>query len=116
MITADHRHMGRNNNYLQLVGSVKLRRLSFRCTSHAGKFFVQTKVILQGDGREGLVFLLNLHTLFCFDGLVQPISPATAFHQSSGEIVNDYYFAVLYNMLMIKFVERVCFQGLLNAM
>ena len=59
--------------------------------------------------------LLDLHAFFGFDRLVQTVGPATAFHQASGEIVNDDHFAVLHDVLMIELVKRVCFQRLLDA-
>ena len=47
---------------------------------------------------------------------MQAIGPATAFHQTSGEIVDDDYFAVLHDVLVIEPVEGVRFQSLLDAM
>src|SRR6266566_3249717 len=116
MVTANHGPVGWNNNHVQLVGRLKLGCLGFRRTSHAGKFFVETEIILQRDSRKGLVFLLDPYALFRFDRLVQTIRPAPTFHQSSSEVVNNDYFAVLDHVLMIESIERVCLQGLLDAM
>jgi len=47
-------------------------------TRHAAELLVQTEVVLEGDRREGLVLLFDLHGLFGLDRLVQPFAPAAA--------------------------------------
>ncbi len=41
-------------------------RFGGRCAGHAGEFFVHPKVILESDGGQGLVFLLDAHLFLGF--------------------------------------------------
>ena len=115
IVLANHRHVRRNYHHVEFVSRMKLGRFGFRGTGHARKFFVKTEIILQRDRRERLVLALDLHAFLGFDGLVQSIRPATAFHQASGEVIDDDHFAVLHDILMVEPVKRVRLQSLLDA-
>ena len=47
---------------------------------------------------------------------MQSVGPATAFHQTPGEVIDDNYLAILHHVLMIEPIKRVRFQRLLDAM
>ena len=70
---------------------------------------------MQRDGRQRLIFALDLDAFFGFDRLVQTVGPAAALHQAPGEIVDDDDFAFLHDVMMVELVERVRFQSLLDA-
>ncbi len=70
-------------------------------------FLIEAKVILEGDGRERLVFLADVDAFFGFDRLMQPVAPAAARHQAASEGIDNNDFAVLDHIVHVAFVERV---------
>ena len=60
---------------LEPVGVRELTGLGVRGTGHAGELVVELEVVLQRDGREGLVLLLDPHALLRLHRLVQAVGP-----------------------------------------
>ena len=94
-----------NDHGLQTVDFLKLIRFGIGCTRHAADLVVQAEIILEGDRGQGLVFGLNLHTLFGFNRLVQAITPASSGHQTAGELVHDDDLAVLHHIVLVTVVQ-----------
>ena len=116
VVLADHRHVRGNYDHIKFVSRMKLSRFGFCRSSHAGKLFVKPEIVLQSDRGEGLILALDLHAFLGFDRLMQSVGPATAFHQTPGEVIDDNYLAILHHVLMIEPIKRVRLQGLLDAM
>src|SRR5271155_179514 len=108
---AAHRLVCRNDDNVELVNLVELGGLGFGGTGHAGEFFVETEVILEGDGGQGLVFTADIHAFLGFYCLVQSVGPAAPRHQAAREFVDDDDFAVFHHVLHIAPVERVRLDG-----
>ena len=102
-----HRLVCRNDNNIELVNLVELGRLCLRRTSHAGELLIQAEIILERDRRQRLVFAADVHAFLRFNGLMQPIRPASTWHQASGELVDDDDFAVFHYVLHVAPVESV---------
>ena len=100
----------------RLVNLVELRRFGFRRTGHARQLFVHAEIVLKSDGRQGLIFALDLDVFFGFDRLVQTVGPAAAWHQTASEFVDDDDFAVFHHILNVALIERVRLDGSLNVM
>ena len=107
--------VGRNDDDFQPVDFVELGRFGLGRTGHAGQLFVHAEVVLEGDGREGLVLALDLDVLFGFDRLVQAVGPAASWHEAAGELVDDEDLAVLHDVFDIAPVERMCFEAGLDV-
>ena len=60
---------------------------------------VHAEVVLEGDRREGLVLLLDLHPLLGLDRLVQTLAPAAALEDAAGELVDDLHLAALHDVV-----------------
>ena len=88
-------------NFLELVG------LGVGRTRHATQFLVETEIVLERDGRQGLVFSLNLNAFFGFYRLMQTIAPTTTGHQAAREFVNDGDFTVLAHVMLISVIQMV---------
>jgi len=56
----------------KFVGVTELRRFGLRRTGHAGQLLVEAEVVLQRDGRPGVILLLDPHPLFGFDRWCSP--------------------------------------------
>src|SRR5262245_14380640 len=115
VIIADHRTIGRNDGNVKLVNVPEFGCFGFRCTGHPGQLGVQPEVVLQRDRRQGLVLRLYFNPLFGFHGLMQPVAPAASRHYAAGELVYYDYLALLNYVLLVKMVERVSLQRLLDT-
>ncbi len=72
LVVADQRPVGRDHDDFHAVDLAELVCLGGGGTSHAGDLLVETEVVLQGDGGEGLVLLLDLDAFLRLDRLVEP--------------------------------------------
>src|SRR5882757_7750226 len=111
---ANQRAIRWNHDNVKVVNLAEFGSFGFRGTGHAGKLFVHAEVILEGDRRERLVFPLDLHAFFSFNGLVETVGPAPTGHLPSGEFVDDDDFAIFVDVVDIDFVQRMGAQGLID--
>ena len=84
---------------------MKLGRLGFRRTGHSSQFLIKPEIILNGDGRQRLRFAINLNAFFGFHCLMQTVAPPPARHFAAGELVDDHYLIVFYDVLNV-FLEQ----------
>ena len=106
-----HDAVGRDDDDVELVDLVELGGFGLGGAGHAGELLVHAEVVLEGDGRERLVFLADGDAFLGFDGLVQAVGPAAAGHEAAGELVDDDDFAVFDDVLDVALVEGVGFDG-----
>ncbi len=116
VVHAHHRHVRRNHDHVQLVSLPELRRFGLGRTRHAGQFLEHAEIILERDGRQRLILALDLHALFGFHRLVQPVAPAPPRHQPTGELVHDNHLAVFHHVFAIQHIQHVRAQALLHVM
>ena len=90
---------------LQSVYFLELISLGIGCTGHAAYFFIKAEVVLESDRGHRLVFGLDLHPFFGFNGLVQAIAPAASRHQAPCELVHDDDFTLLHHIVLITVVQ-----------
>ena len=112
----DHVAVGRDDDDVELVDVLELRRLGHRRAGHAGELLVHAEEVLEGDRGERLVLALDLDALLGLDRLVQAVRPAAAGHHAAGELVDDDHLAVLDQVLDVAPVEVVRAQPLVDAM
>ena len=63
MVHADHLLVGGDDHDFQLVDLLELLGLGVGGAGHAGQLLVHAEVVLEGDGGQGLVFVLDLDRL-----------------------------------------------------
>ena len=112
---ADHRHVGRDADDLELVDLVELLRLGHRRAGHAGELVVQPEVVLERDRGHRHALALDAQALLGLDRLVQALAPAPARHLPAGELVDDDDLVVLDDVVAVALVQRVRPQGLLEV-
>ena len=95
VVGANHQPVRRDRHDLEVVGVRELPRLGGGRAGHAAELLVEAEVVLERDGREGLVLLFDLHVLLGLDGLVQTLAPAPALEDAAGELVDDLHLARL---------------------
>jgi hypothetical protein len=94
LVVPDHVAVGGDRDDLDVVGVGELAGLRDGRAGHAGQLVVEAEVVLERDRGEGLVLLFDLHALFGLDGLVEPLAPAPALEDATGELVDDLDLAV----------------------
>ncbi|PSK61598.1 hypothetical protein B0E53_06501 [Micromonospora sp. MH33] len=104
-VEADHRPVRRDGHDADLVDLVELTRLGLGGTGHAGELLVEAEVVLEGDGGQGLVLLLDLHPLLGLDRLVHALVVAAAVQDAAGELVDDENLAVADDVVLVALVE-----------
>ena len=110
-VIAHHVAIGGDDHHLQTVDLLELRRFRVGGAGHAGELFIQAEIILEGDGRQGLILVLNLHPFLGFDRLVQALGPAPAGHGAAGELVHDHYLTVLDDVIHVLLKQHAGTQG-----
>ena len=116
VILANHRSVRRNDVHLEAVDLHELGCLGVGRAGHTRELLVETEIVLEGDRRDGLVLFANADTLFGFDGLMQTIGPATPWHGSAGELVDDDHLAATHDVFHITLVERMRTQRRVQVM
>ena len=106
--------VGGDFHHIELVDIPELAGLGDGRTGHTSEFVIHAEIVLQRDGREGLRGGFDLDVLFRFDGLVQTIAPTTAFHDTAGGFVDDFYLSVLDDVIVIEREHRIGFEELLE--
>ena len=96
--------VGRDDRDVHAVDIVELGGLGFGGAGHAGEAAVEAEEILQGDGGEGVVFILDAQAFLGFHGLVQPVAPPAAGHLAAGVFIHDDHAAVLNDIIHIPFI------------
>ena len=99
----------------QLVDLAELGVLGECRTGHTGELVIQAEVVLQGDGGQRLVLLAHEHALFGLDGLMQALGVAAAFHDATGELVDDLDLAVGDHVLLVAMEHVLSLQRLLQV-
>src|SRR5258708_23159644 len=115
ILFANQRAISGNHHDVEVIDLAKFGGFRFRRAGHAGKLLVHAEIILEGDGRQGLVLALDLHAFLGFHSLVQTVGPAAAGHLASGKFVDDGDFTVLVDVVDVDFVERVGAQSLIHV-
>ena len=95
---------------------MELRRLGFSSTGHTRELIVHAEIVLDGDGRHSLSFLLDGNALFGFESLMQSIGVAASGHQASGMLIDDHNFAILNDVVDIFLKEAVRLEQLAQVM
>ena len=104
-VVADHRPVGGHAHHVQVVGGGELAGLGLGRAGHAGQAVVHPVVVLQGDGGQRLVLLLDGHPLLGLHGLVQPVGPAPPLQHPAGELVDDLHLAAVHDVVAVSPVQ-----------
>jgi len=105
----------RDDGHFELVSAVELGGFRLGRAGHAGEFFVEAEIVLQGDGGERLVLALDLDALFRLDRLMESVRPAAAGHRAPRELVHDDHLALFDEVMVVETIERVRLQSLFDA-
>ena len=101
---------------VQLVNLPELSLLGEGGTGHTGQFLVHPKVVLEGDGGQGLGLPLHLDPFLGLNGLMESFVITAADHETAGKLVDDDDLAVLDHIVNIPVHNAVGPDGLVNMM
>ena len=113
-IRPQERAIGWNNSNVKLVDLVKLFSFGICRPGHTGQFTVHAEIVLEGNRRQGLVFIFDLDPFLGFYRLMQAVRPAATRHEASGELINDHDFAVFHHIIHVNFVHHMGSQRLVH--
>ena len=114
VIAADDGLVGRDGLNLKFVDLTELGVLGHGGTGHAGELVVQTEVVLQSDGCQGLVLLAHQHMLLGLQGLMQALGVTTTLHDAARELVDDLDLAVHDGVILVAMEHELSLEGLLQ--
>ncbi len=84
---------------------MQLGGFGLRGTGHPGELAVEPEVVLQRDGGQRLVLLLDLHAFLGLDRLVHSLVVAPAGQHPASELVDDQHFTVTHDVVPVALVE-----------
>ena len=116
LVGADHLHVGRHFDHVEPVSLHELVGFGRRRAGHAGKFFIEAEIVLEGDGGERLVLRLNRHMLLGFERLMQAFGVAPSLHHAPGELVDNDDLVVLDDVVAVALEQFVGAEPLLHVM
>ena len=93
--------VGGDGHHVEFVDLVQLGGFCLGGTSHTCEFVVQTEVVLQGDGGQGLVFVFDLHALFGLNGLVHAFVVAATSEDTTREFIHDEDFPTTNDVVLV---------------
>ena len=99
--------VGGNGDNVETVDLAELVLFGLGRTGHSAELFVESEEVLEGDGCDRLAFILDLDSLFGFEGLVETVAEPATEHHSSGVLVNDDDFAVSNDVVDVSGEEAV---------
>ena len=113
-IVADHRTVGRDLDYFQLVDVVELTGFGHGRTGHTGQLAIHAEIVLQRDGGVGLRGGLDLHAFLGLDGLMQTVAVAASLHDSARLLVDNLDLVVVDHIFHILVEQGVGLQQLVH--
>ena len=111
VVNSHHGTVSWNWHHLQAVCVHQFGCLGLSRSGHSAEFVVHAEVVLQRDCCKSLVFFFDLDALFGLYGLVNALTPSTTFKNSSCELVDDFYFAVLNDVVLVAVIQHGSFQS-----
>ena len=114
-VVADDGPVRRDGLHRQLVDLAELGVLGKGGTGHARELLVETEVVLQRDGGQGLVLLAHKHALFGLDGLVQALGPTAAVHDTTRELVDDLDLVAVHHVVLVAVEHELGLERLLQV-
>ena len=71
LINSGNADIGGDLEHVEAINVHELFGFGERCTGHASELFIEPEIVLEGHGRERLVFRLDLHLLLGLKCLMQ---------------------------------------------
>ena len=104
-----------NNLNRNVINLTELCVLGHCSTGHTRELVVHEEVILERNGCQSLVFFTYLNILFCLDCLMKALRITTAFHDTTSKFINNLYFAINDNVLLVTMEHILSLQRLLKV-
>ena len=113
--TVDEFAVRRYDGNGELVDLGEFGCLGIGRSRHPGQLVVEAEIVLEGDGGEGDVFLLDPDALSGLERLVEPVAVAAPGHEAPRELIDDDDLIVLDHVVHVPLEYRVGLEGLLHV-
>ena len=97
-----------------MVDVVKFSGFGFGRTGHTRQLRVETEVVLNRDGGQGLRFTFDIHAFLRFNSLMQAFAPTATRQDTTREFVHDHHLVVLHHVLFVAVVQGISAQQLVH--
>ena len=114
-VLTDHRLVRRHDGYGEFVDLLELGRLGVGRPGHAGQLVEHSEVVLEGDGGQRLVLVLDPDPFLGLHRLVETVGPAPPRHEAPGELVDDDDLAVLHHVVHVPVEQDVGLERLVHV-
>ncbi len=114
-INTGNRNIGGHLDDFKAVDFEKFVCLCGGRAGHAGKFFIEPEIILEGDGGECLVLRLDRYLFLGFQRLMQSFRIAASLHHAAGELVDDDDLVVLHDVVIVQLEHQVGAQAFVHV-
>ena len=94
-----------DRHHLQVVGVHEFGSFGLCRTRHTRELVIHAEIVLQCDRGKRLVFFFDLDAFFGFNRLVNTFTPAATFKNAARELVNDFYFAALNDVVLVAAIQ-----------
>ena len=85
-------------------------------SGHTTEFVVHAEIVLQRNRCKSLILFFDLDALFGLYRLVNALAPSATFKNSSGELVDDLYFTILNDVVLVAVIQHCSLQRHLQLM
>ena len=115
VVDADDLLVGRDDLHGHVIDLAELRVLGHGGTCHTRELVVHEEVVLEGDRRERLVLLADMHAFLRLDCLMQALGVAPTLHDAAGELVDDLDLAIHDHVLLVAMKHVLRLERLLQV-
>ena len=106
LVHTNHFAVRRNWNHCKVVGVHQFCGLCLGGSRHSSELVVHAEIVLQRNGGKSLILFLDLYALFGFNGLVDAFTPPTTFKNSTSELVNNFNFTILNDVVLVAVIQN----------
>ena len=96
-----HRLVRRYRHDVEFVNSSEFGFLGDGGTGHSGKLFIESEIVLEGYCGYRAVFAAHADAFLRLYRLVQPLGIPSSRHLAPGELVDNDYFVVFYDVVAV---------------
>ena len=111
LICTNHFTVRRDRHNGKVVRVHQFGSLSLRSSRHSRKLFVHPEIVLQRHRCQCLIFFLDLDAFFCLNCLVDAFAPATTLEDAACELIDNHYFTILNDVVLIAVIQHGCLQS-----
>ena len=116
IVHSNHGAVGWNWHHLKAIRIHQFGCFGLSRSGHTTEFVVHAEIVLQRNRCKSLILFFDLDALFGLYRLVNALAPSATFKNSSGELVDDLYFTILNDVVLVAVIQHCSLQRNLQLM